>query len=215
MTLSRHAQQTLALAGIAQAAFLVNQLGQHGLAAQDKLETLLNSLFVINPNSTEAVYGKISKLNLGLQLLQEILQGQSNLLKNPNIIAYIFGLLHLEKKLAKNKAMLALIGTELLAIQSRHPELDDTAHYLTTPQLIEELAELYQRTISTLPFRIQVKGNMNFLKNEQTAKKIRAVLLAGIRSAVLWQQLGGKRWHLLFYRKRVAKDVSLLLSNIY
>jgi len=62
-------QQTIALAGIAQAAFLVDQLAQYGLAAQDKLSTCLESLFITNPSSTVEVYGRIDNLRLGLQRL--------------------------------------------------------------------------------------------------------------------------------------------------
>jgi high frequency lysogenization protein len=37
-------------------------------------------------------------------------------------------------------------------------------------------------------------------------------LLAGIRSAVLWRQLGGTRFQLLFSRKRIVSDAEELLE---
>ncbi len=77
-------QQTLALAGIAQAAFLVDQLAQHGLAAQDKLSTSLESLFITNPSSTIEVYGDVDKLKLGLQVLEEIFITKEGSLKALN-----------------------------------------------------------------------------------------------------------------------------------
>jgi len=46
---------------------------------------------------------------------------------------------------------------------------------------------------------------MEHLKNEHVANRIRALLLAGIRSAVLWYQLGGRRWRLVIYRKRIEE----------
>jgi len=68
-----------------------------------------------------------------------------------------------------------------------------------------QLAGLYQDTISTLSYRIQVQGKVEYLKDDDVANKIRALLLAGIRSAVLWYQLGGRRWRLLIYRRRVQE----------
>jgi CII-binding regulator of phage lambda lysogenization HflD len=58
------------------------------------------------------------------------------------------------------------------------------------------LAALYQDTISRLTMRIHVKGVPEHLRKQAVADKIRALLLAGIRSALLWHQLGGRRWHL-------------------
>jgi high frequency lysogenization protein len=57
-----------------------------------------------------------------------------------------------------------------------------------------------------------VRGDVNYLKNELIACKVRAALFAGIRSAVLWRQVGGKRWHLLFRRKHIAKAIAQFLA---
>ena len=70
------------------------------------------------------------------------------------------------------------------------------------------LATLYQDTISKLTFRIHVKGNIEFLKDPRVAENIRALLLAGIRSSLLWHQLGGRRWHLIVYKKSIRDCVS-------
>ena len=44
---------------------------------------------------------------------------------------------------------------------------------------------------------------MRHLQQTDTAAKIRALLLAGIRSARLWRQLGGHRWQLIFSRRKL------------
>ncbi|SUC47473.1 High frequency lysogenization protein HflD [Providencia stuartii] len=46
--------------------------------------------------------------------------------------------------------------------------------------------------ISPLGPRIQVTGSPDILKNSLVQAKVRTLLLSGIRSAVLWQQVGGK-----------------------
>ena len=78
----------------------------------------------------------------------------------------------------------------------------------------EQLGKLYQDTISKLPYRIQVQGKIELLRNDQIAMRIRALLLAGIRAAVLWHQLGGRRWHLIFYRKRIHETSATIRRKL-
>ncbi|MDX1397057.1 MAG: DUF489 family protein [Oceanospirillum sp.] len=51
------------------------------------------------------------------------------------------------------------------------------------------------------------------MRQNSNAEKVRALLFAGIRSAILWHQLGGRRWKLLLGRKKILRaldDVSRL-----
>jgi high frequency lysogenization protein len=48
--------------------------------------------------------------------------------------------------------------------------------------------------------RIQVSGNPAYLQQSGIAQRVRCLLFAGIRSAFLWHQVGGKRSHLLLRR---------------
>jgi len=76
--------------------------------------------------------------------------------------------------------------------------------------VVANLAGLYQETLSTFKFRIQVGGDPRLLQNTENAAKIRALLLAGIRAAMLWRQVGGRRWHLLFFRSRLRPSLKKL-----
>jgi high frequency lysogenization protein len=208
--MERQLEQTLALAAVVQNAWLVNQLALKGTAVGDKLDTAINSLFVTQPRSSEEVFGSVQKLNLGLQTLQEYLGGKSGTLASDEVLRYVLGILHLEGRLAKRKDLLEKIGTELERLQQRYP----VAVRNDNQQLVQELARLYQDTISTLPFRIQVKGDMLRLQNDFLAARIRVLLFAGIRAAVLWRQRGGRRWQLLFLRQRLRRDVTRLLHQL-
>ncbi|MFH7445201.1 DUF489 family protein, partial [Pseudomonas syringae pv. tagetis] len=55
--------------------------------------------------------------------------------------------------------------------------------------------------------RIQVQGDMRNLQQPNNASKIRAILLAGIRSARLCRQVGGHRWQLVFSRPKLLKEL--------
>jgi high frequency lysogenization protein len=59
--------------------------------------------------------------------------------------------------------------------------------------------------------RIQVSGSPQILQRDENAEKVRALLLAGIRSAVLWRQSGGRRWQLIFNRRKVIHHARDLL----
>ena len=202
-------KQTLALAALAQAGFLVHQLAQHGLAAQDKQLTLIKSLFELNPGSVAEIYGKPANLRLGLQLIVEIIEDGTSSPANAETVRYLLGLLYLQQKLARNPAMLGNIRDGLQALVQRFPKdsLSDE------PALLTELAKLYQDNISRIGKRIQVRGDMRFLQNDQVAGKVRVMLFAGIRAAMLWHQLGGKRWHLLFYRRQILAAAKALLGR--
>ena len=79
-------QQCLALSGVAQSAYLVKQLAQNGMVGQDKLNTLIRSLFISKPKTTEEVYGSVRRMNLGMQVLQEIVRNDEGSLKSPDVL---------------------------------------------------------------------------------------------------------------------------------
>ena len=124
---------------------------------------------------------------------------------------YLIGMIYLEARLSKQKDMLDKISTGIAeAGDSEHMSTEQLAE---NPDIIKQLARLYQQTISTLSFRIQVSGKPQYLKNADIANTIRATLFAGIRSAVLWHQLGGRRWHFLIKRRRISHDIQWLLQK--
>ncbi len=59
-----------------------------------------------------------------------------------------------------------------------------------------------------------MQGEPALLKNAEVANRIRALLLAGIRAAVLWRQVGGSRLKLLFGRKRIVQGARMALSMV-
>lgn len=202
-------QQTLALAGVMQAAFLVNQLAVHGMVAQDKFSTSIHSIFALDPASTVDVYGSVRNLKLGLETLQEYLHNFDAVFSPTETLRYALGILHLEGLLQSQPDMLEQIRKDLERLQQRH----DEAVYLDDNHALKDLSRVYRNTLSTLAFRIHVRGDLNYLRNELIADKVRILLLAGVRSAFLWRQLGGRRWQLLFKRGQFSRCVDDLIRN--
>lgn len=198
--------RTLALAGVFQSAWLVDQVARTGMVPQAEYETSIASLFEFSPASTEAVFGSRYEIRRGIQTLAEQLEGSEEK-RNLYVMRYAVGLIQLERKLSADKAMLGRISDELegASHQLRH-------FGLTHSNVIARLADIYSNTISTLTPRIMVSGENNHLQNQENANKVRALLLAGIRAAVLWNQCGGKRWHLLFQRRKLLNEALSLLA---
>ncbi|MFC3395746.1 high frequency lysogenization protein HflD [Brenneria rubrifaciens] len=199
---------TLALAGICQSAYLVQQLAHTGNCDNNVLHTSLNSILVVNPISTLSVYGEAeTNLKTGLETLLGILNTNS---KGPGaeLSRYAFSLIALERKLNAKPASLDELGKRIgqLERQLEHFELlSDT--------IVGSLAAIYVDVISALGPRIQVVGSPDILKNSQVQARVRAVLLAGIRSAVLWQQIGGGRLQLMFSRSHLVKEAKQILAR--
>lgn len=216
---SRWEYQNLALAAVTQCALLINKLAIQGDAPQVELVASINPLLVLNPNSMDEIYPRIMDLSLGLRTVQEVFSNE-RIKENAEIVRYTLGMLLLRNKLSRNQQMQTKIGDQLKMVDSLTciTEKDSAKNHLDLigqDRIFKELASLYQVTISTLPYRIQVKGKEHNLKNENVTNRIRALLLAGIRSAVLWYQLGGRRWHLIFYRSRIQDTARNIRRKLF
>jgi len=80
--------------------------------------------------------------------------------------------------------------------------------------VIANMASIYSDIISPLGAKIHVAGSPNQLQQQAVQQKIRTLLLAGVRAAVLWRQVGGKRRHLFFSRKALVKTAKQQLNRV-
>lgn len=199
--------RTLAFAGVFRAASLVNTLANTGSISEEDLRISVESIFETEPNETIQVFGNINNLTLGFETISKQL-GKDSRHRNMDIARYIISMLFLERRLMKNSKMLQTLSTGV-ELATRQSEYFSIAH----ENIIANLADLYSRTISKLGPRIMVNGEQNYLETTAISNKIRTVLLSGIRSAVLWHQLGGRRWHIIFNRAKYLKAAQLFLES--
>jgi len=201
--------QTIALAGLFQAAHLVEQIAKTGQCNENSLRVCIESLMDINPRSVAEIYGgEPENLRTGLKEVRFLTDGKSRTGSSPDVIRYALSILHLESKLRKSKGMMQSIGK---GVDSAKRQAE---HFHTTHEnLLANLSGLYQDTLSTFKFRIHVTGNSQHLQNPNNAHKIRALLLSGVRAAILWRQMGGRRWQLLFNRKRLNRSAVRALGD--
>jgi high frequency lysogenization protein len=199
--------RTLAFAGILQALQLV-QLTAYGKPCDlMSMQASLGSILVVDADSVEAVYGGIDKLRPGLLLLKaQLVGGQRK--PDAELSRYLVTLLHLERKLSKRPDLLDCLGSGIERAQTQAEHFD-----VVHDNLVASLADLYTNTVSTLQPRIMVNGQPERLSDTSVANRVRALLLAAMRSAVLWRQCGGTRIGLIFERKRLVEAAGILLAR--
>ncbi len=197
----------MALSGIFQATELVRQAANHGTWSGYSADTCLDSLLAIEADSVEDIFGGAGRLRLGAETLISILQGDRRHMES---LSYAVSIMQLETSFRKKTDMQALIGAELVPIA----EIDDGTEIHEIKDLqARKIAALYTQTISTLTPRIVVNGRPQYLQVERTVNWIRTLLFAGLRSAVLWRQLGGGRFSMMFGRKKMLEQAQSLLPG--
>ena len=200
--------RTVALAALLQCAELVRQIAWNGRPDPDAFETSISSILALDAADVDGVYGGLDKLKLGLETLQTQLAGEQQQ-RNIELTRYAISLLYLERRLAKRPKMEATIREGITGAQQQLEFFGKTHD-----NIIARLADTYQQTISQIGPRIIVQGDQSHLSNSDNAARIRALLLAGIRAAVLWRQAGGTRWRLLFQRRKLLHEASSLLAML-
>ncbi|MGF1690579.1 high frequency lysogenization protein HflD [Photobacterium kagoshimensis] len=197
--------RTIAFAGICQAVKLVQKVARDGTCDSDELAACLNSIIVTDPANTLEIFGDESNLRLGLETLTAEID---NTPSGNEITRYLVSVMALERKLSSRRDSMAQLGEriDVLKRQTEHFELLEE-------QMVSNIASVYLDTISPLGPRIQVTGTPAHLQQNSVQHKVRALLLAAVRSAVLWRQVGGKRRHLIFGRKQMVEQAKILLAR--
>jgi len=197
--------RAIALAGMMQAIDLVRTIAQHGQTNADDTETCLNSLIQIDAASSAAIYGGVARLRTGLRLLEQQLEQPRDM----ELTRYAVALLGLERKLARRTDLLAALRAGL------EEAIRNLSHFpVAHSNTIARFADLYLNSLSTLTPRIMVNGDPIHLNNPDNANRIRALLLAGVRAAILWRQSGGGRLTLLLRRNPLLRETRRLLASL-
>jgi high frequency lysogenization protein len=111
-------------------------------------------------------------------------------------------LIHLQNQLFADGTAVDDFGREIEQLSAVSPE-----------DITQACSDIYQKFISGMRPQIIVQGEQGFLQREDIPAQIRSMLLAGIRSAVLWQQKGGGRFKLVWQRTRMQNAARDLLRR--
>jgi high frequency lysogenization protein len=200
--------QTLALAGMFQSAVLIEQLAYKGEVNQAAFDCSVDSLFAFNAENTLEIFGDVFGLNRGMQALTNHLGGRGQA-SGKNLAYYIMSMMKVSTNLLKDEAMANRLQNELQTIQQQSIDFE-----MSRNNTINKIDGLYQNTISKAQSKVIIRGEQIYLSNNDTAAKVRTLLLAGIRAAVLWHQLGGSKWKLIISRKKYVESAKRFMSNL-
>jgi len=214
--------RNIALAVVVQCAHLVNTLANSGRADEAQIKACIDPLQVIDSDSVADVYPDVTRFSNGLSILQKSLDSDG-MKEFGEPMKYVLGMSVLQQQLMSVPEMQAAIRLRMQQRDTLYLDCEEQDGEADSNTLAAKsdnydyavLAALYQDTISKLTYRIHVKGNVEHLRNQRVAEQIRALLLAGIRSALLWHQLGGRRWHLFFYKRRIRDSVATIRRNLF
>ena len=201
-------QQVVALAGVAQSARIIDQLSKTGSYPIEFLEASINSLFTFDIQTAEDIYGGMAGVRLGLQNLCVLLANQTEK-EQRDVVRYVFNILFLERQFAKDAKLQDTVHDRL-----KHASFKAEHFSSNVRDVCHNVAGIYQDTFSTLPKRVKVTGSAQHLENADNADIVRSLLLAGIRSAFLWRQLGGHRWRLALQRRSLLRSAQHLSRGL-
>jgi len=198
-------ERVLALAGLFQATTLAQQLANDGRCDDIAMASSMASVFRIDAPSVVSVYGDVAAVRLGLRQLITLLDENN---RDVAVTRMAFTVMRLERSLSRRSDLLDRLQQGIVAAQRQ------VEHFgADSPQVVKRLAELYANTLSTLKPRVMVTGNPQQLQQPAVVEKVRTNLLAAVRSAVLWRQLGGRQWQMLLYRKQCSMLARGLLTG--
>jgi high frequency lysogenization protein len=210
---SNDRNRTIALAALFQCVEGVMQIAKQGQVNHDLFETCIHSIITKNNANIDEIYGDLDQLKKGLRILMYQLgagsrepDGKS---KDLEATRYVINLLYLEKKLSSQAERYQQVLDGIGDVQKQAEFFDSTTH----ETIIAKLADIYAETVSKVGPKIMVKGDQDNLSIPENAAKIRALLLAGIRAALLWRQAGGSRWKLLLSRRKMQEEAELILRT--
>ena len=191
--------RVLALAGMLQALAQVRRIADTGQSDSSQVQAALDSVFRIDAHSTEAVFGSANGLRTGLRQLRDYLANGN---KDEALGKLALAVLQLERRFVRTGAMVNQVQTALVRLQPKANTLGSTH-----ADVVSELAKLYADTLSHLRPRVMVQGNPHYLGQAGVVAEIRALLMAALRAAVLWRQLGGSLWDFVFSRRQMAAAI--------
>lgn len=197
-------QRVLALAGLVQALAQVRRIADTGQANVAVLKTALESVFRIDAPSPASVYGGVEGVRPGLMLLRDYFTNQA---RDEQLPRLALAVMQLERRFVRDADMAERVQAGIRAQQGSAEEFG-----CTHPDVLSALGALYAETLSHLRPRVLVQGNPHYLGQATVVAEVRAVLLAAMRSAVLWRQLGGSLWDFLLRRRELSAAVSAHLS---
>ena len=210
--------ETIALAALFQSAAQIQRVARFGDVQENEIAPLMRALIITNPHKIEDIYDP-KRLSGGLnQLLTSLYPKEAAQPKNAELIKIAFSIINLEGNLEKQNMVFNQLDQEVDQLReqvlSLHPDYETSENQvLLDYEVIKLYSKIYSNLISPNFPKLIMYGEEVHLRRTEFQEMIRALLLSGIRASLLWHQMGGKRYSLMFRYKDILECARAILSG--
>lgn len=205
--------ESIALAALFQCCSQINRIAHSGYCDEQAVSTVFRALLVTNPDTIDDIY-KESNLKIGFKSLIEGFSTDGITDNTAKELAKLaMQVMSLTDRIMGNSSLYNRLSNEIdsmkIQIEKDYPDfLEGNTSVVMNSDNVEKFAQLYQSLISPNFSKLLIFGEERFLSSTENQNRIRALLLAGIRALVLWNQVGGKKLYLMFRRKDILSYAS-------
>lgn len=203
--------ETISLAALYQACTQINRVARTGYVDPYATAALIRSLIITNPQSIDDIYAP-ANLKVGLRLIVEAMSSSvsDKSADTIEVSKMVFKIIGLEQVIERNAEVFDHLGSAIDGLRAkmleRYSDFEDgNPDHVLDPDCVKEFSKLYESLISNNFPRLIIYGEQVHLMQPQNQEMIRALILCGIRAAVLWRQVGGRRRFLIFRRKAIVE----------
>ncbi|MCK0526630.1 DUF489 family protein [Anaerobiospirillum sp. NML120449] len=210
--------ETLALAALFQSAAQIQRVARTGSVDEHTIAPLMRALVITEPDAIEDIYDP-KRLESGLnQLLTSLYPKEAAQPKNAELIKIAFSILGLVSNLEKQDMIYSQLDREVDSLRSNvllmHPDYEtEEDNILMDYDVIKLYSGIYSNLISPNFPKLIIYGEEHYLRRTELQEMIRALLLSGIRASILWHQVGGKRYSLMFRYKDIIECARNVLNK--
>lgn len=199
-------QQLLSLAAVVQCGILVQRMARTGSADENNLARMVRTALSLDTPDTDTLYDGVSDIHRGLEMIVSVGAARPAA-EQVDILRMTNGALQLQGSLRDSDLFRDKLGRRLAKLDfgSKPVPYADDVYFA--------LNDIYTETLSQLRPSIVVNGAQGHLQSAVLVAKVRSALLAAVRNAWLWHQVGGRRWHLLVFRRRYAELARAVLRD--
>lgn len=205
--------ESIALAALFQCCTQINRIAHTGYCDEQAVSTVFRALLVTDPKTIDDIY-KISELKTGFRGLIEGFSAEGITDNSANeLVKLAMQVISLTDRIVRNTSLYNRLSNEIDKLKDQIEKacpdfLEGKTSVVLSKENVEKFAQLYQSLISPNFSKLLIFGEERFLSSTENQNRIRALLLAGIRAAVLWNQVGGKKLYLMFRRKEIVSFAS-------
>lgn len=210
--------ETIALAGVFQSAAQIQTVARFGKVDESAIAPLMRALVITNPNTVEDIYNPSTMIPGLTQLLTSLYPKEAAQPKNAELIKIAFSIMSLETNLERQSMVLKQLDSEVDKLRDQvlamHPNYETAENnVLVDYDVIKLYSGIYSGLISPNFPKLIIYGEESYLSRSEFQLMIRALLLSGIRASMLWHQMGGKRYSLMFHYKNIIECARQIISK--